>query len=114
MRVDADLLAAHVEAVHGLLVLVLLVVPAVQDRLVLGIEVQRRLLVLLLEALDKAEKIKRQPTYIIAHTIKGKGVTFMEKNPMAWHGVAPNREEADRAIAEVRHRAGLSLEEAVR
>ena len=53
------------------------------------------------------------PTYIIAHTVKGKGVSFME-NAVNWHGVAPTREQADRAIAEVRNRAGLSVQEAVR
>jgi hypothetical protein len=38
----------------------------------------------------------------------------MEENPKAWHGVAPKREHADRAIAEIRRKAGLSLEEPVR
>ena len=67
----------------------------------------------IIDALDEAERVKGQPSYIIAHTIKGKGVTFMEQNPVAWHGVAPSREDADRAIAEIRQRAGLA-QEAVR
>ena len=41
-----------------------------------------------------------QPTFIIARTIKGKGVSFME-NKIEWHGVAPKPEERDRAIAEL-------------
>jgi transketolase len=68
----------------------------------------------ILRALDEAEQVKGRPTYIIAHTIKGKGVGFMEDNITSWHGVAPTREEADRAIAEVRREAGLPVEEAVR
>ncbi|MFH1132140.1 MAG: transketolase [Pseudomonadota bacterium] len=66
----------------------------------------------IMEALDEAQTVKGKPTYIIAHTIKGKGVSFME-NVVSWHGVAPNREEADRAIVEIRKNAGLS-QEAVR
>jgi transketolase len=68
----------------------------------------------IIDALDEAERVEGQPSYIIAHTIKGKGVSFMEDNPKAWHGVAPKREHADRAIAEIRREAGLSLEEPVR
>ena len=67
----------------------------------------------ILEALEQAKRVKGVPTYIIAHTVKGKGVSFME-NVVGWHGVAPTREQADRAIAEIRQRAGLSTEEAVR
>lgn len=53
-----------------------------------------------LEALETAEAIKGKPTVIIADTIKGKGVSFMENNP-DWHGKAPTREESDRAIREI-------------
>lgn len=53
-----------------------------------------------LEALEAAEAIKGKPTVIIADTIKGKGVSFMENNP-DWHGKAPTREESDRAIREI-------------
>ncbi|MEE8151630.1 MAG: transketolase, partial [candidate division NC10 bacterium] len=53
-----------------------------------------------LEALEKAEAVKGKPTVIIADTIKGKGVSFMENNP-DWHGKAPNREEGERAIQEI-------------
>lgn len=66
------------------------------------------------DALDAAENVKGRPTYIIAHTIKGKGVSFMESSPVAWHGVAPTKEEAECAILGIRRQAGLPLEEAVR
>jgi transketolase len=52
------------------------------------------------KALDEAEAVKGKPTVIIAHTVKGKGVSFMENNP-DWHGKAPSREEAERAIQEI-------------
>lgn len=42
-----------------------------------------------------------KPTFIVAHTIKGKGVSFME-NQIGWHGVAPKPDEAARAIDEIR------------
>ena len=64
----------------------------------------------IIDALDEAETVKNRPTYIIAHTVKGKGVSFME-NVVSWHGVAPKREEGDRAIAEIRQAAGLPEEE---
>lgn len=54
----------------------------------------------ILAALDDAEATKGRPTMIIAHTIKGKGVSFME-GTSAWHGKAPSREEAEEAIAEL-------------
>ena len=40
------------------------------------------------KALDQAEATKGAPTYIVAHTVKGKGVSFMENDP-EWHGKAP-------------------------
>ena len=40
------------------------------------------------------------PTAIIAKTIKGKGVSFME-NQVGWHGKAPNKEEYEKAIQEL-------------
>ncbi len=51
-------------------------------------------------ALNKAEETKGKPTAIIAKTIKGKGVSFMEDNP-AWHGKAVNDEEYQKAIEEL-------------
>lgn len=52
-------------------------------------------------AYDEAEKIKGRPTVIVAKTIKGKGVSFME-NQVDWHGKAPSKEEAERALAELK------------
>jgi transketolase len=52
-------------------------------------------------AFAEAAEVKGKPTCIIAHTIKGKGVSFMENNPK-WHGIAPSREECARALEELR------------
>lgn len=49
----------------------------------------------------EAQAVYEKPTAILAHTIPGKGVTFMERNYL-WHGKAPNKEEAERAIKEIR------------
>jgi transketolase len=54
----------------------------------------------LIDAFEAAKMIKGRPTVIIAHTIKGKGVSFME-NTAIWHGRAPTPEEAERALAEL-------------
>ena len=54
----------------------------------------------LIDAFDRAKLIKGQPTVIIAHTIKGKGVSFMENNP-DFHGKAPNAEEIKIALKEL-------------
>lgn len=48
----------------------------------------------------QAEKCKGKPTCIIAKTIKGKGVSFME-NDASWHGKAPNKEQAEKAMTEL-------------
>ena len=54
----------------------------------------------ILGALLEAEKTKDRPTMIIARTVKGKGVSFMENN-VAFHGKAPTAEEAQRALKEL-------------
>jgi transketolase len=54
-----------------------------------------------LAAVDKARAHKEQPTFIIAHTVKGKGVSFME-HQISWHGAAPSRDQSDKALAELR------------
>ena len=54
----------------------------------------------ILSALDKARECKDKPTMVIAKTIKGKGVSFME-NVCGFHGVAPTVEELERALAEL-------------
>lgn len=55
------------------------------------------------EIYDTIEKAKLSdiPTAIIANTIKGKGVSFMENNA-GWHGKAPNKEEYEKAMIELR------------
>ena len=54
----------------------------------------------IIDALDDAEKVKGKPTIIIAHTVKGKGVSYMEDN-VDWHGKAPSKELAEQAIKEL-------------
>lgn len=51
------------------------------------------------DALEKAKSTKGKPTAIVAKTVKGKGVSFME-NQVGWHGKAPSQEEHDKAVAE--------------
>ena len=51
-------------------------------------------------AFAEASYVKNRPTVLIANTIKGKGVTFMENNPK-WHGTAPNEDECKRALEEL-------------
>lgn len=58
----------------------------------------------IISALMKAEQTKGMPTCIIAKTVKGKGVSFMENKP-EWHGKAPSDEEFKRAIDELRKRS---------
>ncbi|MEL1133617.1 transketolase [Desulfitobacterium sp. THU1] len=58
----------------------------------------------LLAALAEAKKVKGKPTILIARTIKGKGVSFME-NQVGWHGNAPNAEQAEQALKELREEA---------
>jgi transketolase len=52
------------------------------------------------DALEKAKTIKGKPTLIVAHTIKGKGVSFME-NVAGWHGRAPTVEELEKSLKEL-------------
>jgi transketolase len=51
-------------------------------------------------AFAEAASIKGKPTALIAHTVKGKGVSFMENNPK-FHGVAPTKEEVELALKEL-------------
>ncbi len=64
------------------------------------IEVDGHDLSQLLDAFEKAGKVKSQPAVIIAHTIKGKGVSFMENN-VDFHGKAPNAEQLEKALKEL-------------
>lgn len=51
-------------------------------------------------AFDEAAATKGVPTVLIANTVKGKGVSFMENNPK-YHGVAPTAEEVEKALKEL-------------
>ncbi|MBI4358354.1 MAG: transketolase [Candidatus Omnitrophica bacterium] len=55
---------------------------------------------LIITTLERAKGIQGKPIMIVAHTIKGKGVSFMENNNH-YHGVAPTKEEAERALKEL-------------
>ena len=54
----------------------------------------------LLEVFDMAKLIKKQPVAIIANTVKGNGISFME-NKAEWHGKAPNEEQYNQAMSEL-------------
>lgn len=54
----------------------------------------------LIKALDEAESVKGKPTFIIARTVKGRGVSFME-GQAKWHGKAPNQEQLKAALSEL-------------
>ena len=54
----------------------------------------------IIDAFETAKLTKGKPTAIIAKTVKGKGVSFME-NQATWHGKAPNEEEYNKAIEEL-------------
>ena len=54
----------------------------------------------IIKAFEVAKEVKGKPTCIIAKTVKGKGVSFME-NKVEWHGKAPNEEEHKQAIKEL-------------
>ncbi|OGL65734.1 transketolase [Candidatus Uhrbacteria bacterium RIFCSPLOWO2_01_FULL_47_24] len=54
-----------------------------------------------INAVEEAKTIYEKPTVIIAHTIPGRGVSFMEKK-FEWHGIPPNKEQAAQALLELR------------
>ena len=58
------------------------------------------------KAFEKAKTVKGKPTAIIFKTVKGKGVSFME-NQVEWHGVAPNDEQYEIAVAEIKAKAKI-------
>ncbi|MBI5546209.1 MAG: transketolase [Deltaproteobacteria bacterium] len=55
----------------------------------------------ILDAYAEALRTKGKPTFIIANTVKGKGVSFMEDRA-EWHGATPTKEQAAKALAEIR------------
>lgn len=56
----------------------------------------------IIDAVDKARKFHQGPTVIIANTVAGKGVSFMEGKP-EWHAKAPNSKEAKEALKELKN-----------
>ena len=52
------------------------------------------------KAFEEAKTVKGCPTAVIAKTVKGKGVSFME-NQVSWHGAAPNKEQYEKAMEEL-------------
>ncbi|MCE5248585.1 transketolase [bacterium] len=54
----------------------------------------------IIDAFNEAASTKGKPTFIIADTVKGKGVSFME-GLVDWHGVAPNKEQEAKALEEL-------------
>ena len=54
----------------------------------------------LIDAFEQAKSVREKPTVVIAHTVKGKGVSFMENNP-DFHGKAPNAAEVEIALKEL-------------
>ena len=55
----------------------------------------------LVAAFEQAAACKGKPTMLLAKTVKGKGVSFME-NDAGWHGKAPNAEQYETAMAELK------------
>ena len=53
------------------------------------------------DAIAQAKSVKGKPTAVIMHTVKGKGVSFME-DQVGWHGVAPNAEQYENAMNELK------------
>ena len=53
-----------------------------------------------LETVERAKRVKGKPQVIVAHTIPGKGVSYMEGD-YTWHGKPPNKEQADAALREL-------------
>ncbi len=67
----------------------------------------------LLQAFDEAARTKGKPTVIIAHTVKGKGVDFME-NVAGWHGRAPTVDEAKKGIEQLGLAGRIDLDRMLR
>jgi|SRR5579875_416021 len=57
-------------------------------------------IVAFIETVERARSVRGKPTVILAHTIPGKGVSFMEGD-YTWHGKPPNAEQAERALREL-------------
>jgi transketolase len=55
----------------------------------------------ILASIKTAADLRGKPTIILAKTVKGKGVSFME-NQVGWHGNAPSPEQGEQALAELK------------
>ena len=64
------------------------------------LEIDGHDLTALMNALDEADSVKGKPQVLIAHTVKGKGVSFIE-NRVEWHGIAPKKDELEKALKEL-------------
>lgn len=64
----------------------------------------------IVDACEQAKRISEKPTVIIAHTIPGRGVDFMENN-YVWHGIPPNAKQATIALKELRTLRGKIISE---
>jgi transketolase len=62
-----------------------------------ALEINGHNMAAIIDSLDMAETVKGKPTVIVAHTVKGKGVSFFE-NKASYHGVPPSDEELPRAL----------------
>jgi transketolase len=69
------------------------------------IEIDGHSMTAIIDGLEEARAHKSAPSVLIAHTIPGKGVDFMQWKP-EWHGKAPNKAEAEMALKELRSMAG--------
>ena len=65
----------------------------------------------IVDAFESAKNVRGKPVVILADTVKGKGVSFME-NVAGWHGKSPNREELIKALVELDLARSHSAEEA--
>ncbi|MFC1643865.1 transketolase [Candidatus Omnitrophota bacterium] len=65
-----------------------------------AVEVDGHDLEMLDKVFDEAKAVKGRPQVVIAHTVKGKGVSFVE-NKVEWHGIAPKKDELEKALAEL-------------
>ena len=64
----------------------------------------------IVNAVEEAKAIYEKPKMILAHTIPGKGVDFMERK-FEWHGIPPNKEQAEKALFELRTLEGKIMSE---
>jgi len=56
----------------------------------------------IVQALENAVKFEGKPTIVVAHTVKGKGVSFME-NKVEWHSLPPTKEQVEKALKELEY-----------